>query len=77
MIQGRSNLYIISRYQYICVTEPERLDQYETTPLHVDVNIVSNDILDTEAFKAWRPEYNNAEFILEDGNISVVGQQRK
>ena len=36
-------------------------------PLHVDVNIVSNDVLDTEAFKAWRPEYATAEFILEDG----------
>ena len=42
-------------------------DKYETTPIHVDVNIVSNDILDLEAFKNWRPEYNNAEFILEDG----------
>src|SRR5699024_9511609 len=38
-----------------------------STPIHVDVNIVSNDILDVEAFKAWRPEYNDAEFILEDG----------
>ena len=42
-------------------------DQYEVTPIHVDVNIVSNDILDLEAFKAWRPEYETAEFILEDG----------
>lgn len=42
-------------------------DKYDTTPIHVDVNIVSNDQLDIEAFKAWRPEYNNAEFILEDG----------
>ncbi|MBQ4621088.1 MAG: leucine--tRNA ligase [Bacteroidaceae bacterium] len=42
-------------------------DQYDVTPLHVDVNIVSADVLDVEAFKAWRPEYNNAEFILEDG----------
>jgi leucyl-tRNA synthetase len=42
-------------------------DQYETTPLHVDVNIVTADVLDIEAFRAWRPEYNNAEFILEDG----------
>src|SRR5699024_2034432 len=38
-----------------------------STPIHVDVNIVSNDILDLEAFKAWRPEYETAEFILEDG----------
>ena len=42
-------------------------DQYDTTPLHVDVNIVSNDVLDVEAFKAWRPEYATAEFILEEG----------
>ena len=42
-------------------------DQYDVTPLHVDVNIVSADVLDIEAFKAWRPEYANAQFILEDG----------
>ena len=42
-------------------------DQYSVTPIHVDVNIVSNDVLDIEAFKAWRPEYEHAEFILEDG----------
>lgn len=42
-------------------------DQYDVTPIHVDVNIVQNDVLDIEAFKAWRPEYNNAELILEDG----------
>ena len=42
-------------------------DQYDTTPIHVWVNLVKNDILDTEAFKNWRPEYKDAEFILEDG----------
>ena len=42
-------------------------DQYDTTPLHVDVNIVSGDVLDIEAFRNWRPEYHDAEFILEDG----------
>ncbi len=42
-------------------------DKYEVTPIHVDVNIVQNDVLDIEAFKAWRPEYENAKFILEDG----------
>ena len=42
-------------------------DQYDTTPIHVDVNIVHGDVLDIEAFKAWRPEYEHAEFILEDG----------
>ena len=40
---------------------------YDVTPIHVDVNIVSADVLDIEAFKAWRPEYANAEFVLEDG----------
>ena len=42
-------------------------DQYDTTPIHVDVNIVHGDVLDIDAFKAWRPEYANAQFILEDG----------
>ena len=42
-------------------------DKYNTTPIHVDVNIVSADVLDIDAFRAWRPEYENAEFILEDG----------
>ena len=42
-------------------------DKYDTTPIHVDVNIVHGDVLDIDAFKAWRPEYENAEFILEDG----------
>ena len=41
--------------------------EYDTTPIHVDVNIVSNDVLDTEKFRAWRPEFKDAEFILEDG----------
>jgi leucyl-tRNA synthetase len=42
-------------------------DQYDTTPIHVDVNIVSNDVLDIEKFRSWRPEFADAEFILEDG----------
>ena len=42
-------------------------DKYDTTPIHVDVNIVHGDVLDIDAFKAWRPEYENARFILEDG----------
>lgn len=66
MIQGRSNfVYRIKDSNTFVSLNPK--DQYEVTPIHVDVNIVSNDILDVEAFKAWRPEYNNAEFILEDG----------
>jgi leucyl-tRNA synthetase len=42
-------------------------DQYDTTAIHVDVNIVNNEVLNTEAFKAWREDFANAEFILEDG----------
>ena len=71
MIQGRSNfVYRINSDDHSKAPVFVSLglkDQYDTTPIHVDVNIVQNDILDTEAFKAWRPEYNNAEFILEDG----------
>ncbi|MBD2704378.1 leucine--tRNA ligase [Spirosoma sp. BT702] len=55
-------------------------DQYETTELHVDVNIVENDVLDTEAFKNWLPDYRNAEFILENGKYicgSVVEKMSK
>ena len=65
MIQGRSNfVYRINGSNKFVSYNLK--DQYETTELHVDVNIVSNDILDTEAFKTWRPEFNNAEFVLED-----------
>ena len=66
MIQGRSNFVYRIKDTNTFVSLNLK-DQYDTTPLHVDVNIVSNDILDTEAFKAWRPEYATAEFILEDG----------
>ena len=70
MIQGRSNF--VYRINQEGADHPTFVslglkDQYEVTPIHVDVNIVSNDQLDLEAFKAWRPEYANAEFILEDG----------
>ncbi len=66
MIQGRSNFVyrIKDSNKFVSLNLK---DQYEVTPLHVDVNIVSNDILDVEAFKAWRPEFETAEFILEDG----------
>jgi len=66
MIQGRSNFVYRIKDTNTFVSYGLK-DQYETTPLHVDVNMVSNDILDIEAFKRWRPEYNNAEFILENG----------
>ena len=66
MIQGRSNFVYRIKDTNTFVSLNLK-DQYDVTPIHVDVNIVANDILDIEAFKAWRPEYNNAEFLLEDG----------
>jgi len=66
MIQGRSN-YVYRINGTNKFVSYNLKDQYETQELHVDVNIVSNDILDLEAFRAWRPEYETAEFILEDG----------
>ena len=66
MIQGRSNFVYRIKDTNTFVSLSLK-DQYDVTPLHVDVNIVSGDILDIEAFKAWRPEYATAEFILEDG----------
>jgi leucyl-tRNA synthetase len=66
MIQGRSNFVyrIINTNTFVSYGLK---DQYETTEIHVDVNIVHNDRLDLEAFKAWMPDFANAEFILEDG----------
>ncbi|MCM1022298.1 MAG: leucine--tRNA ligase [Muribaculum sp.] len=66
MIQGRSNFVYRIKDTNTFVSAGLR-KQYDTTPIHVDVNIVSNDILDLERFRAWRPEFNDAEFILEDG----------
>lgn len=66
MIQGRSNFVYRIKDTNTFVSLNLK-DQYDTTPLHVDVNIVAADILDIEAFKAWRPEYHDAEFILENG----------
>ena len=71
MIQGRSNfVYRVNSDDHskapVFVSYNLRKD-YDVTPIHVDVNIVSADVLDIEAFKAWRPEYANAEFVLEDG----------
>ena len=66
MIQGRSNFVYRIKDTNTFVSCGLK-DKYDVTPIHVDVNIVSNDVLDTEAFKNWRPEFNNAEFILEDG----------
>ncbi len=66
MIQGRSNFVYRIKDTNTFVSLGLK-SQYDTTPIHVDVNIVQNDVLDVEAFKAWRPEYTTAEFILEDG----------
>ena len=66
MIQGRSNFVyrVIGTNTFVSLGLK---DQYETTEIHVDINIVRNDRLDREAFKAWLPEFATAEFILEDG----------
>jgi leucyl-tRNA synthetase len=78
MIQGRSNfVYRIEnegedKGKFVSVGLK---DKYTTTPIHVDVNIVSADVLDIEAFRAWRPEYKDAEFILEDGSQLTLNTQ--
>lgn len=66
MIQGRSNFVYRIKDTNTFVSKGLAKD-YDVTPIHVDVNIVQNDVLDTEAFRAWRPEYATAEFVLEDG----------
>ncbi len=78
MIQGRSNfVYRIEdegadKGKFVSFGQK---DKYTTTPIHVDVNIVSADVLDINAFRAWRPEYEHAEFILEDGSVLLNTQQ--
>ena len=66
MIQGRSNFVYRIQGTNTFVSVGLK-DQYKTTEIHVDVNIVKNDILDLNAFRAWMPEYANAEFVLENG----------
>lgn len=72
MIQGRSNfVYRVQRAEGESNKAPLFVslglkDQYEVTPIHVDVNIVHGDVLDIEAFRAWRPEYKDAEFVFEN-----------
>ena len=66
MIQGRSNfVYRVKRTNKF--VSFSLINDYDVTPIHVDVNIVHNDILDVDKFRAWSPEYEKAEFILEDG----------
>ncbi|WP_028980964.1 leucine--tRNA ligase [Sporocytophaga myxococcoides] len=76
MIQGRSNfVYRVKGTQKYVSYNLRK--QYDTTPLHVDVNIVNNDVLDTDAFKAWRPDFAEAEFILEDGKYICGSEVEK
>ena len=72
MIQGRSNfIYRINGTNTFISYNLK--DRYEVTPLHVDVNLVSNDVLNIEALRNWNPEYKNAEFITEDGGKYICG----
>ena len=72
MIQGRSNFVYRIKNSNTFVTLGKK-DQYDTTEIHVDVNIVHNDKLDLEAFRTWRPEYNTAEFITEEDGSYQCG----
>ena len=72
MIQGRSN-FVYRIKDTNTFVSLDKKDGYEVTPIHVDVNIVNADVLDVEAFKSWRPEYNNAEFILNDEGKYICG----
>ena len=72
MIQGRSN-FVYRVKDTNTFVSLDKKDQYDVTPIHVDVNIVSADVLNVEAFKQWRPEYNNAEFILSDDGTYKCG----
>ncbi len=71
MIQGRSNFVYRIKDTNTFVSFGLK-DKYDVTPIHVDVNIVSNDILDVDAFRAWNPEYATAEFIFEEGTTDYV-----
>jgi len=72
MIQGRSN-FVYRIKDTNTFVSLDKKEGYDVTPIHVDVNIVSADVLDVEAFKAWRPEYNDAEFILNDEGKYICG----
>lgn len=72
MIQGRSNFVYRIKDTNTFVSHELKKD-YDTTPIHVDINLVSNDILDKEAFRQWRPEFNTAEFITADDGIYRCG----
>ena len=72
MIQGRSNFVYRIKDTNTFVSVGKKKD-YDVTPIHVEVNIVKNDVLDTEAFRKWRPEYNDAQFVLEDDGRYLCG----
>lgn len=76
MIQGRSNFVyrVNSTNKYVSYGLRKN---YDTTALHVDVSLVDNDVLDTEAFKSWRPEFAEAEFILENGKYICGAEVEK
>ena len=82
MIQGRSNFVyraneLSTADKPVFVSSGQRKNYQDVTPIHVWINLVKNDILDTEAFKKWSPEYANAEFIFEDGSKSADGAEGK
>ncbi|MDE6464858.1 MAG: class I tRNA ligase family protein, partial [Muribaculaceae bacterium] len=72
MIQGRSNFVYRIKDTNTFVSAGKKAD-YDVTPIHVDVNMVSNDVLDTEAFRKWRPEFADAEFVLDDDGRYICG----
>ena len=76
MILGRSNFAYRVKDTNTFVSYGLK-DLYETTAIHVDVNLVENDVLDVEAFKAWRPDFTNAKFILEDGAYKCGAEVEK
>ena len=76
MILGRSNFAYRVKDTNTFVSYGLK-DQHETTAIHVDVNLVENDVLDVAAFKAWRPDFTNAEFILEDGTYKCGAEIEK
>ena len=72
MIQGRSN-FVYRIKDTNTFVSLDKKDGYDVTPIHVDVNIVQGDVLDVEAFKQWRPEYNDAQFVLNDEGKYICG----
>jgi leucyl-tRNA synthetase len=74
MILGRSNFVyrVVGESTFVSAGLK---DAYETTPIHVDINMVDNDELDMETFKAWRPEYKEAQFILEESGVYLCGYE--